>query len=240
MSFRTNTAEDWYPEPQPSDGGPEIPLNLLPPPSLSEPLWKSLLKNLRDRVAPEKLPPLQLTSRPLNVGILFGDRLSLPWYRTVFTNLGDVISPETLPPLELTSTPAEVEELLTDQLRHNWWGSLLRNLADRVAPEKLSALAVTSRPMDSILPKAWLVLPSWSEALDTPKVFYPDKPQPAARPVVTSPAVVPAPAREMRPVDPTEAALRRDLRRSRIRQRVWIAVAAAQIAYLIAMMFWPQ
>ena len=61
--------------------------------SWNAPLWKRLLVGVRDIVSPEKLPPLHLTSRPVNVGMLEGDRLSMPWYRTIFTNLGDVISP---------------------------------------------------------------------------------------------------------------------------------------------------
>ena len=93
MSYRSNAAEAWYPEPQSTATESDIPLDLLPPASLTQPLWRSLVGNLRDTFAPEKLPPLQLTSRPVNVGLLLGERLRLPWFRTVFTNIGDVISP---------------------------------------------------------------------------------------------------------------------------------------------------
>src|SRR6267142_698657 len=81
-------------------------LDLSPPDGLNRPLWKSLIRHFRDRFLDDGLPPLYLTSRPVNLGMLLGDFLDLPWYRTVFTNLGDVISPETQPPLELTSEPA--------------------------------------------------------------------------------------------------------------------------------------
>ena len=118
---------------------------------MTGPLWKSLLRNLRDRFFPEKLPPLQLTSRPVNTGMLIGDAVSLPWYRTVFTNLGNVINPEVLPPLELESRPMDVGELVSDQMGHMWWSSLLRNLADRVAPERLPPLQLTSAPVDADL-----------------------------------------------------------------------------------------
>ena len=84
---------------KPMDAGNDShELDLLLPQSFTGPLWKSLLGNLRDRFFPQKLPPLQLTSRPLNTGMLIGDAVSLPWYRTVFTNLGNVINPEGLPP----------------------------------------------------------------------------------------------------------------------------------------------
>ena len=63
-------------------------LDLLLPASVTGPLWKSLLRNLRDRFFPEKLPPLQLTSRPVNTGMLIGDAVSLPWYRTVLRTWG--------------------------------------------------------------------------------------------------------------------------------------------------------
>ena len=242
MSYRSNAAEAWYREPEPSALPHEIPVNLLPPASLTRPLWKSLLTNLRDTFAPEKLPPLELTSRPVNVGLLLGDRLSLPWFRTVFTNLGDVISPEILPPLELESSPVDVGELITDQLSHFWFSSLLRNLADRLAPEKLPALELTSKPVANIIPETWILLPAWSEVISTPKVFYPDKPNPVgtvAPPLVLQPAAIPE-VQLVRSAEPTEAGLLRDLRRSRIRRRLWIAMAAAQAVYLIAIVFWPH
>jgi hypothetical protein len=237
MSYRSNAAEAWYPDPQSTAAQPEIPLDLLPPPSLTQPLWRSLVGNLRDTLAPTKLPPLELTSRPVNVGLLLGERLSLPWFRTVFTNIGDVISPETMPPLELESQPVDVGELITDQLSHFWWGSLLRNLADRVAPETLPALHLTSKPILDIIPKSWILLPLWSEVVDTPKVFYPDKPKTAdaVRPVNLQPVALPAEKLEALVAEPTAADLLRDLRRSRIRQRIWIGLATAQILYLAAM-----
>src|ERR1039458_3563093 len=194
MSYRSNAAGAWYPDPQSTAAQAEIPLDLLPPPSLTQPLWRSLAGNLRDTFAPEKLPPLELTSRPVNVGLLLGERLRLPWFRTVFTNIGDVISPETLPPLELESRPVDVGELITDQLSHFWWGSLLRNLADRVAPETQPALQLTAKPILDIIPKSWILLPLWSEVVDTPKVFYPDKAKAAdtQRPFNLKPAPAPA------------------------------------------------
>ena len=176
MSYRSNAAEAWYPDPEPAAIPAEIALDLLPPPSLTQPLWRSLVSNLRDTFAPPKLPPLQLESRPVDVGLLLGDRISLPWFRTIFTNIGDVVSPESLPPLELESRPIDVGELITDQLSHFWVSSLLRNLADRVAPERMPALDLTAKPVLDVIPKAWLLLPVWSEVLSTPKVFYPDKP----------------------------------------------------------------
>ena len=236
MSYRSNAAESWYPDPHgtvPED----IPLDLLPPPGLTEPLWRSLIGNLRDTLAPTKLPPLQLTSRPVDVGLPLGERLRLPWFRTVFTNIGDVLSPEVLPPLELESRPIDVGELLTDQLSHFWWGSLLRNLADRVAPETQPALNLTAKPVPDIIPKSWILLAMWSEVLDTPKVFYPDQPRPAElpRPANRQPMALPPEKRPPAMVEPTAADLLRDIRRSRIRQRIWIGLAAAQILYIAAM-----
>jgi hypothetical protein len=240
MSYRSNAAEAWYPDPQSTKALNEIPLDLLPPASLTQPLWRSLVGNLRDTFAPEKLPALVLTSRPVNVGLALGDRLRMPWFRTVFTNVGDVISPETLPPLELESRPVDVGELLTDQLSHFWWGSLLRNMADRVAPEAQPALDLTSKPILDIIPKSWILLPMWSEVVDTPKVFYPDKPKEieAARPISLQPVVLPdEQLEEVLVKEPTAAGLLRDIRRSRIRQRIWIGLATAQVAYFVLVAF---
>src|SRR5689334_5405586 len=60
-------------------------LNFLPPTQLNVPLWRSLLTNLRDSILPKRLPPLQLTSRPVDVGMLVGDMLEVPWYRTILS-----------------------------------------------------------------------------------------------------------------------------------------------------------
>lgn len=233
MSYRSNAAEAWYPEP-PATASMEIALDLLPPTSLTQPLWRSLVGNLRDTFAPEKLPPLVLTSRPVDVGLALGERLRLPWFRTVFSNIGDVISPEILPPLELESLPVDVGELITDQLSHFWWGSLLRNLADRVAPETLPALNLTSKPILDIVPKSWILLPLWSEVVDTPKLFYPDKPKTAdTRPINLEPLALPEP-KQIDPVaELTAGDLLRDIRRSRIRQRIWVGLAAVQVLYLV-------
>jgi hypothetical protein len=241
MPYRSNAAEAWYPEPD-SPALQAVPqIDLLLPASLTQPLWKSLLGNLRDRLAPEKLPPLQLTSRPLDLGLPLGERLRLPWFRTVFTNLGEVISPETLPPLELESVPVDVGELITDQLSHFWFSSLLRNLADRLVPERLPKLELTSKPIANIIQETWLLLPTWSDVISTPKVFYPDKPN-----AVTSSVAIPLPISAVTataglpPKNPTEAGLLRDLRRSRIRGFVWMGMAAAQVIYLIVLMIQPH
>ncbi len=241
MSYRSSTAGA-YDEPDYDEVEYELALNFLPPASLTQPLWQSLLGGLRHTLAPEKLPPLLLTSRPVNVGLLLGDQLSLPWFRTIFSNLGDVISPEMLPPLELESTPVDVGELIADQLSHFWFSSLLRNLADRVAPERMPALELTAKPANDILPKSWLLLPLWSEVISTPKVFYPDKPtvETPPRPPLPRPVMVTPEARADAPADPTPADLVRDIRRSRLRLRIWIGVATAQIAYLILLTFWPR
>jgi hypothetical protein len=215
-------------------------VNLLLADSWDRPLYKRLLDHWRDAFA-EKLPPLRLTSSPVDVGMLAGDVLSLPWYRTVFTNLGDVISPETLPPLRLESRPVEVGELIGDQLSHMWWSSLLRSLADVAAPERLPALQLTSNPVDDPgFTGRSMLFPRWSSLILTPKVFLADRPKTAQVPA-PSKAVAPPP-----PIDPTEVEfvhtlendLRRDLRRSAFRQRLWVSLAVLELLTLIGTSLW--
>ena len=226
---------------------PELPpeqehqdLELLLSDSWNSPLWKRLLGHARDRVSPEHLPPLELTSRPVDVGMLESDRLSLPWYRTVFTNLGDVVSPETQPPLELDSRPVDVGELIADQMSHGWWTSLLRNLADNVAPERLPPLQLSSKPMDPGLGSGSMLLPKWSSVITTPKVFLPDKPKPdyaASAPRIAPPRPKPNAAEEEF-VHVMTADLKRDLRRSVLRQRVWVSLAVIEVLILIGTSIW--
>jgi len=230
-------SEPQQPEPHSASDKPEI--ELLLEDSWSAPLWKRLLADLRDLVSPEKLPPLELTSRPVNVGMLQGDRLSLPWYRTVFTNLGDVITPETLPPLELESRPVDVGELIGDQMARPWWASLLRSLADAAAPERMAPLELTSKPMNPGMASEIMLLPRWSEVISTPKVFLPDKVKQEY--VLNLPkAAAPKPkpdAAEIQFIHAVEFDLRRDLRRSIFRQRVWISLVVVEVVVLIGTTF---
>jgi hypothetical protein len=218
----------------------DIPLDISPPPSLNVPLWRSLSQNFKDRFMPTVLPPLHVTSEPVDVGMLLGDVVGLPWFRTVFTNLGDVISPETLPPLQLDSRPVDVGELLSDQMAHPWWSSLLRNLADNVAPERLPALDVSSTPVKPEQASEVLNVPRWSHLIDTPKVFYPDKPHNATRvaPRTPRPAEVPKqPVKEDESMRVLTLQKKRELRRAHIREAIWVSLAAVEVAVLVAARF---
>jgi hypothetical protein len=217
-------------------------LDLSPPEDLSRPLWNSLIRNFRDRFLPDQLPPLYLTSRPVNLGMLLGDFLDLPWYRTVFTNLGDVISPETQPPLQLESRPVDVGELIGDAMARPWWSSLLRSLADAIAPEKLPPLDLTWEPANPIIPSQALLLTSWSSVISTPKVFLPDKAKPVITPAspglsMPEPVAAPDPATVAFVYD-LERDMLRDLRRSRRREQFLIAVFATELIVLVAGSFW--
>ena len=220
-------------------------LDLLLPSSVTGPLWKSLLRNLRDSFFPEKLPPLQLTSRPVNTGMLIGDAVSLPWYRTVFTNLGNVINPEVLPPLELESRPMDVGELVSDQMGHMWWTSLLRNLADRVAPERLPPLQLTSAPVEADLKSGSMQLARWSSLITLPKVplaerkyftTTPARPStPSIGPVApfTGFAGMPAGLFEGAPTHASPGKLKTALSRSKLREALLISLAVLEAVYLV-------
>jgi len=221
------------------------------PDSLTSPLWKSLAGNLRDRMFPENLPPLELTSRPVDVGMLMGDFLALGWYRTVFTNLGNVIAPETLPPLELESRPIEVEELVSDRMSHMWWSSLLRNLADAVAPEKLTALPLTAAPVNASLRSGSMQLMRWSSLASWPKVTRSRAAQlvPPAANLGTGPApqmnfgaILSTPAAKA-PDSPAPThgyKLKDKLSRSRMREGFWIAIAMVEVVYLLIVWIVPR
>jgi hypothetical protein len=218
-------------------------LDLSPPEELCRPLWKSLVRNFRDRFLPDNLPPLYITSRPVNLGMLLGDFLSLPWYRTVFTNLGDVISPETQPPLQLESRPVDVGELIGDQMARPWWSSLLRSLADALAPEKLPPLELTSDPANAVVPSDALFLAAWSNVITGPKIFLPDRAKPALTPASPGLTMQPPSLPAFDPagvafVHDLEGDLRRDLRRSRRRERFLAVVFAAEIFVLVFGYFW--
>ena len=217
-----------------------VDVDFSPPPGLTIPLWRSLLLNVLERLSPERLPPLHLTAKPVDVGILVGDLVELPWYRTVFTNLGDVISPEILPPLELESRPVDVGELLGDELSHGWWDSLLASIREKMAPEQLPALQLTAAPVPAFGAEATIQILDWSNLISTPKVFRKDAPREAATSVGFTPApevAAPAP----RTVDPellmVRMQLNRDLGRTRFRRKLWMGLAAAEAVFLLVALF---
>ncbi len=217
-------------------------LDFSPPEGLTVSLWRSLLINFADRFAPERLPPLQLTSKPVAV-MLPGDELELPWYRTVFTNIGDVVSPERLPPLDLTSQPVDVGELLADDLSHGWWDSLLQSVRDRLSPERLPPLQLTAQPVAAFGADASLQLLDWSALIAGPKIFHPDQPQLVVANALMnepSPAVVSAIA-ELAEANPlmlaTRSQLVRDIGRTRFRRKIWISLATAEAIFLLVAIF---
>jgi hypothetical protein len=215
----------------------EAELDLLPPASLNRSLWRSIFENLRDRIAPQNLPPLQLTSRPVNTGMLVGDVLSLPWYRTVFTNLGNVITPEVLPPLELESQPVDVGELLGDRVGHLWWTSLLGNVQEALFPEKTPILDVTSKPVTPEFASGYLLTPTWSALIDTPKIFLPDTPEPIfASPLPVAATFLtasPAPIEVDTDIETAIQRLRRDLWFVHVREALWVSLSVAGLVFLV-------
>jgi hypothetical protein len=218
-------------------------LDFSPPEGLTVSLWRSLLINFADRFAPERLPPLQLTCKPVPV-MLPGEMFEMPWYRTVFGNIAEVVSPEQLPPLELTSTPVDVGELLGDELSHGWLDSLLQQLRDKLSPERLPALEVTAQPVTAFGMDASLQLLDWSTLIAGPKIYRPDAPQAAPQGYASvddpAPAVVSAIA-ELAPANPmvfaTRTQLVRDIGRTRFRRKIWISLATAEAVFLLVAIF---
>src|SRR3954471_5075833 len=76
---------------------------------IDSPWYKSIGKSVREFINPPKLPPLEVTSRPLE-GAELGELSAIeqPWFKSFISNVRDVIHPRKLPPLEVTSKPVEV------------------------------------------------------------------------------------------------------------------------------------
>lgn len=77
--------------------------------NIEEPWYKTIVKGIRETISPPKLPPLEITSRPVENGD-FGDMAALeePWFKSLVSNIRDLIRPPKLPPLEVTSKPVEI------------------------------------------------------------------------------------------------------------------------------------
>jgi len=91
----------------PSDGGSHLD-HLLVSSNMEEPWYKSIVSSIREAINPPKLPPLVITSKPVEGTLTDADKLEQPWYQSLIGNIKDLVSPPKLPPLEVTSKPVEV------------------------------------------------------------------------------------------------------------------------------------
>jgi len=124
---------------------PTAALNFLPPSELSKSVWQSLADNIRSLIRPEKLPPLQLTSKPIANDLMLPDD-SL--WQSLSGGLRDRFAPEKLPPLQLTSQPIADNDFLPDtDAERSLFGSLRDNVKSTLFPEKLPPLQLSSKPI---------------------------------------------------------------------------------------------
>ncbi|MCZ2156225.1 MAG: hypothetical protein LC114_20375, partial [Bryobacterales bacterium] len=105
-------------------------------------LFGRIFGSLHDVFAPEKLPALDVTSKPVAVKGVGDDR---PFWARMRENLNDALHSQSLPS-DITSRPVAVEDEL-QSARMPFWKSLAHNIKDLVAPEKLPPLEVTSKPV---------------------------------------------------------------------------------------------
>jgi periplasmic protein TonB len=124
---------------------PTAALNFLPPAELSKSVWQSLADNIRSLMHPEKLPPLQLTSKPISNDLMLPDD-SL--WQSLRQGFRDKFAPEKLPPLQLTSKPIANNDFLPEtDAELSLAGSLRKNLKSTFFPEKLPPLQLSSKPL---------------------------------------------------------------------------------------------
>ncbi len=128
---------------------PDIHLDrLLIQSNLEEPWYKSIVRGIRESLNPPKLPPLELTSRPVE-GTNFGGLNEEPWHKSFVHNLREFINPPKLSPLEVTSRPVEGADFGNlDKVEQPWFKSFIANIRDLINPPKLPPLEVTSKPVE--------------------------------------------------------------------------------------------
>lgn len=129
----------------------------------SKPWFLSLIENLKELAAYKKLPPLQVTFKPLSEDeLLHGNDTSLrqlaeiqqkkPFFRTLRENIADLFSPAP-PPLQITSRPLTEEEIGLSGMGElaktslPWYRTVFANAKDLFFPPQLPPLQVTSQPV---------------------------------------------------------------------------------------------
>jgi len=95
------------------------------PTELERPWIQSLIANLKDLINPPKLPPLVVTSRPVDLSdvheasnpdshlgrLIHQEDIELPWYKSLIQNIKDIVNPPKLAPLDVTSKPVAVKDI---------------------------------------------------------------------------------------------------------------------------------
>jgi protein TonB len=111
-----------------ADGGTppdnsDVQLNFLVPSSIELPWYKGIVQGIKELINPPKLPPLEITSKPMQFGapgedtdvhlqhFLVPETIELPWYKGAFQGIKELINPPKLPPLEVTSKPVDLPSL---------------------------------------------------------------------------------------------------------------------------------
>jgi hypothetical protein len=73
---------------------------------LEDPWYRTLIQSVKDVINPPKLPPLEVTSKPVDA-----PELAATWRRSFYENLRSLVRPPRLSPLEVTSKPVPVKDI---------------------------------------------------------------------------------------------------------------------------------
>jgi hypothetical protein len=106
-------------------------------------------------------------------------------------------------------------------------------------------LELTAKPIAAYGVRSRLQLFDWSSLLDTPKIFTPDLPVQAqliaAEMLDTAPMAAAATTAAAVPIDQqlwaAQMQFKRDISRSRFRQKIWMTAIAAEAVFLLAYVF---
>ena len=173
---------------------------------LALPWYRTVFTNLGNVIAPETLPPLELESRPVDVGELLSDRVSHMWWSSLLRSLADAVAPEQMPTLQLSSAPVNAS-LRSGSMQILRWSSLASWPRVSAGDKPLPAPSV---PRIAVLPEA-------------PRLQFGTVALSSSEPAGSA-------------GDPSHAhgsKLISKLTRSRMREAFWIGIATAEVAYLL-------
>ena len=97
-------------------------LQFLVPASIELPWYKGIIQGVKELINPPKLPPLDITSKPMDMNstseedvhlrhFIVPASIELPWYKSIVQGVKEMINPPKLPPLEVTSKPVDLPSL---------------------------------------------------------------------------------------------------------------------------------
>jgi periplasmic protein TonB len=200
------------------------------PNSLEKPFLRSLIENVKELIHPTPLPPLEVTSKPVEMANVEGTGLGsvsthsdqaddadynlrhllppasieAPLYKSILNSIKEMIHPPKLPPMEVTSEPVDLPSL-RGLYKGNEWKAGLSSIVVNGGIVLVLLILGTNRTVQQVVKeKIELIAPDLRPLPPKPQISHGGGGSPNKTPVTKAELPKPAPRQFTAPVKPIE------------------------------------